>query len=341
MKYSFTIAAFMLAGAGAAGVAAISTSYAGSDTLLNVTNAALTAALIGPKGAYIGGGSANGVAEMVGTSPFSAGNAEQQTAPMTRLPKSSDANSSVCSFNADGGTKGQGLTGASTIVIGLDAVDVYSSVSAGGATALPDGGVGCNGTADNTPGTGLVQSGSPTGIFAGTTTPTSKQIWKWALALVYGGNDLSVKGGGPNGIPDCNQAGRAQLVANWSNLFQNCANGNAVCSGPPTNGALWHAFRRDDDSGTADVFASILGLSPSNSNSSLNGFGASPYCNALNWDVTAANGITNNAGNCTGGPFNQFTGPGGIADHVAAPPQAAHRRLGRQPKRIGYVHCGL
>jgi hypothetical protein len=86
----------------------------------------------------------------------------------------------------------------------------------------------------------------------------------------------------------------------------------AILSGLNGGGlaGLWHAFRRDDTSGTSDVFATLLGLSPSTSSSKLNGFGASPYCNAMNWDVSTANGGA--TGNCTAGPGNQFTGPGGI-----------------------------
>ena len=99
-------------------------------------------------------------------------------------------------------------------------------------------------------------------------------------------------------------------MKNWSSLYQNgCANGASVCgAGTAVNGALWHAFRRDDTSGTSDVFASILGLSPSTSNSSINGFGASPYCNALNWDNQTANA------NCKLGAHDQFSGPGGVVD---------------------------
>jgi len=136
------------------------------------------------------------------------------------------------------------------------------------------------------------------------------QTWKWALALVYGGLDLSA----PTATADCSSAARAALVASWSHLFQNgCANGaSSVCSAAPVNGALWHAYRRDDTSGTSDVFASILGLSPSTSNSSVNGFGASPYCNSMNWDNSTGNA------NCGLGAHNQFTGPGGVADPASS-----------------------
>jgi hypothetical protein len=288
MKKSIVIATFLVVGAAATGAAAIVSPYQGSDTLYNVTTQAIAAAGISPSNAYVGGGSGNGQSAMVkGT---------QQTAPMSRMLNNGGG---ICTFG--GGTAGSKDTSASGIVIGLDAVDILSSQTAGGAAA-------CNGTADNT-GTGLAFSGT-SGVFASGNTG---QTWKWVLALVYGGKDLS------NGTVDCNSAARKALVANWSNLFQNgCANGTSACSAAPINGALWHAYRRDDTSGTSDVFASILGLSPSTSNSANNGFGTSPYCNALNWDTSTANA------NCALGTNKQWTGPGGILDPVAN--DGVHRR---------------
>jgi hypothetical protein len=315
----------MVVGAGTAGVAAISSSYTGSDTLLNVTITALSSAGI-TNGSFVGGGTVNGIALQIGsTAPFLASNAVQQSTPATRLAKSSDVN--LCAFNnnapggtgGNGGADGGGLTSASSVVIGLDAIDVFSATSAGGATTLPGGAAGCNGTADNQSGTGLAQT-SPSGIFTGTAISPSSQNWKWVLALLYGGYDYSQPNGGPKSFPDCSQASRVALVANWNNLFQNCSNGNAACAATgPTGGALWHAFRRDDDAGTADVFSNILGLSPSGSNNSLNGFGASPFCNAVNWDVSTVNA------NCFAGPHLQFTGPGGVAD-TTSDSTGAHRK---------------
>ncbi len=281
MKKSILIATSLVVGAGATGAsAAIVSPYQGSDTLYNVTTQAIAAAGLTPTSAYIGGGSGNGQSAMV--------TGKQVTAPMSRMLNSGN---SVCTFN--GGTAGSGDTNAAGIVVGLDAVDLLSSTSAGTAAA-------CQGTADNT-GTGLAYSGT-TGIFAGS---NATQNWKWVLALVYGGKDSS-----PGGITDCNQAARKNLVANWSLLFQNgCANGVAACAAAPFNGALWHAYRRDEASGTSDVFSSLVGISPSTSNSAVNGFGTSPYCNALNWDTNTA---TNS--NCAQGANDQLTGPGGIVD---------------------------
>jgi cysteine-rich repeat protein len=298
MKKSIVIATFLVVGAGATGASALVDPYRGSDTLFNVTTQAIAAAGLKPTNAYVGGGSGNAESAMVGpTAPYSASAALQQTGPMSRMMKNA---SNLCSFN--GGSNGSKDTSASSIAIGLDAVDIMSSTLAGGSTA-------CNGTADNT-GTGLAYSGT-TGVFAGGNTG---QTWKWVLALVYGGKDLS-----PGGVTDCNSTARQALVANWSKLFQNGCKGDSICgAGTFANGTLWHAFRRDDTSGTSDVFASLLGLSPSTSSSANNGFGTSPYCNALNWDTSTGNA------NCALGAHKQWTGPGGILDPVAN--DGVHRR---------------
>ena len=324
MKTSIAIATFLVAGVGAAGVAALPNPYQGSDTLFDVTRAALKAddnastyfGGVGPAAIslfYVGGGSGNAATAMVkGT---------QLAGPMSRMIKSEGGS---CTFN---GAAGAGDNKASGIVIGLDGVDIYAanvsthSTSSGGTAST----AACNGATDGS-GSGLAYSGTA-GVFhnGAAVGVNTAQTWKWMLALLYGGNDFSQTGGGPNGLPDCGQASRMALVANWSSLFQGagCANGTSVCGAAPQSGQLWHAFRRDDTSGTSDVFATILGLSPSTSSSSLSGFGASPYCNAMNWDVSTANA------NCASGAFNQFTGPGGIQEPGAtdaATKPGNHRR---------------
>ena len=270
MKASASVAAFVIAAASAAGVAALPNPYQGADTLFDVTRAAITAIPNASAGFYIGGGSGNAAAAMSFARPT------QMAGPMSRMLES-EANVCVAPKNASG------------IVIGLDAIDIFSSVTTG--AALP-----CQGSSDNS-GFGLAYSGTPPVFASG----NGAQTWKWVLALLYGGLDSS------SGIVDCNQSGRAALVANWSNLFQTtCANGNAACASAPISNQLWHAFRPDDNSGTSDTFASLLGIFPRPSISAVNGFGSSPYCNAMNWDTSAANA------NCASGPTLQFTGPGGI-----------------------------
>jgi hypothetical protein len=292
MKSTIAIATFLVAGASAAGVGAIVKPYYGTDSQWPA--AAIQAAAITPSNAYAASGSDVGQGAMTGD--FVSHPATQQTAPMSRMMN--DFNR-LCDF--EGGTFGSKLTHASGIVLALDAVEIVASAQSGAAPA-------CNGTADNT-GAGLAYSGSS--VFV-----DPKQNWRYVLALVYGGLDIST------GITDCDQPARHALVQNWSNLFQNgCANPVAQCS-PTTGfakGALWHAFRPDDASAISDIFASAIGLVGSPLVSAVNGFGATPYCNAINWDTSSANGTT-----CLLGANKQWVGPGGILDPVAN--DGLHRR---------------
>jgi hypothetical protein len=299
MRKSIALATTVVIAAGATAAGAtltVPTKYFGSDTLLTVTQDAITNAGISSASNYLAGGSGAGQSAMAGTSLASS---PQQTAPMSKM-----MTNGICT--AFSGTSGSAATGANGVVIGMDAVDVLASVTSGGTTT-------CNGTDSNAEqsGTGLAYTGQTT-IFTGTGT----QNWKWMLALLYGGLDLSKPAGT---LPDCNSSARQTLVSNWSNLFQsgcsNSTNNAGVCGDSVHNNVLWHAFRRDDASGTSDVFSSLLGLTtlmPSTSASGNNGFGASPYCNALNFDTNVAN--NGGGGFCNFGLDDQFVGPGGIPD---------------------------
>jgi hypothetical protein len=189
----------------------------------------------------------------------------------------------------------------------LNAVDVLASTQSGASSA-------CNGTA-TTQGTGVAYSGTSA------LGPDPNQDWRYVLAQIYGGLDLTTR------IVDCAGPKRQAIVANYSSVFQSgCTNGAAVCGDAPhlaagdgVHAPLWHAFRLDDGSEASQVFASLIGLSPAPSNSALNGFGVSPYCNALNWDTSAANGAI-----CALGKDKQFVGPGGVLDPAAA--DGVHRR---------------
>ncbi len=304
MKTSLVIAALAVVGAGAIGAGATFAiqPFVGSDTEYEIQNQALVNTGLGNAGDYSGGGSGGAENAMTGTT------AVQLIGPMSKM-----MTTTTC--------KVQTGTRASGIALGLDAVNVYSSVFAGGASA-------CNGTADHT-GAGLNYDAG----IQGQATPAF-QNWTDMLALLYGGLDKST------GIADCGSAARKALVTNWSNLFQTqstCSNGVSTCTSATFNsttkptggfsigGQLWHAFRRDDNSGTSDVFATLLGLgkvtatdsatsliTANVSSSGNHGFGASPYCNVINWETRAAvNGTT-----CTGGPGKQFLGPGGVPQGV-------------------------
>jgi hypothetical protein len=373
MKRSITLASLLAVGSSAAGAAAaLPSPYYGSDTLFNVTRTAIsTIGTIGASTLYVGGGSGGAAAAMSANGSFDA--TTQQTGPMSRMMKKEF---NVCSANGDSTFKGNYDTNASGIVIGLDAVAVMSSTGSGGQTATSGS---CNGA-----GGGVLQNGSAVGgtsfFKGGVDGNNGKQNWKWALALLYGGLDLSTANNGAGAAgADCNSAQRRALIANWQNLFQGgCAmstaagnsgispflacnpgtyaNGTAnTATGTVVNGQLWHAFRRDDTSGTADVFGSILGLSGGPSNAYLSGsflastIGYSPYCNALNWESTIpldknglpaySNGVPQTFGgltkgtslypdavdntNCTWGTgsgfglHDQYKGPGGVPDPLS------------------------
>jgi hypothetical protein len=326
MKKSIVIATLLVVGGGATGAsAALNIPYQGSDTLFNVTRTAIDntrtgtntgapAAAdpgIGASSSYIGGGSGNGQSAM-GAGGAAVTAATQQTAPMSRMINNGG---SACSFNGDTTATGANDKSASGIVIGLDAVDVLANKLNGAQQTA----------ACNLLPSGASASGNGAVAWAG---GSGAQTWKWVLALIYGGKDLS----SATAPVDCNSAARQSLVNNYTNFVQgtSCSpsatvqagsglSASSACgAGSPANGRLWHAFRRDEASGTSDVFSSLIGITPSTSNSALNGFGTSPYCNALNWDSSTANA------NCALGGHDQWIGPGGVPDPLST--TGTHRR---------------
>jgi hypothetical protein len=279
-------------GASAAGAGAFATSpYAGSDSLYNVTNQAILNSQLGnnpfatstppqwnskvnPIGDYGGGGSGSGESALVGN--------KQQTAPMGRM-------------FASGACSAADLSQASGVVLAIDAVGVWAAKAVVGANAACNGATGTGPCTPDPSGLAFSSAGGNTSGFTN---------WRDALALLYGGLDRST------GVTDCNSTKRQTLISNWANLFQ-----NSGC----TNGAITHAWRRDDSSGAADTFANLIGIeaawkdpagnSYTGFNVSLgavNGFGTSPYCNALNWDQAESK-----AASCSNTAPNHYIGPGG------------------------------
>jgi hypothetical protein len=212
--------------------------------------------------------------------------------PAGAFPDPQNETAVYVSFDDNAGDVTPGVLDSDTFVV---PTAVMGSLESAGTAS-------CNGTQDDA-GAGLVYQNSSLGFGS----------WQDVLALLYGGQDNST------GTVDCNSAKRRALVSSWSNLFQTgCTNPVGACNAAPVNGALWHAYRPDDSSDVADVFAAAIGLSPSPTVSANNGFGASPYCNAINWDTSTANA------NCSLGPNKQWTGPGGVLDPVAN--DGVHRR---------------
>jgi hypothetical protein len=305
-------------GATAVGAATIGDPFYGADELLDLVRQSIANSVstgtppfpvsLGPSqsNAYVGQGSSTGQNAMA---TAVTANATQQVAPM------SSPLTACAAFG--GGSNGTAMNNGTGIVLGLDAVDIIASVEVG---ASPP----CSGTpGNNSDGqTGLSFNDATSGgaVFQG----NSQVNWKWALALLYGGLDYRT------GVVDCNQASRRILVNNWVYLFQNagctntsdrgglCADTAHVQGGDGTNVPLWHAFRPDDASGTADVFAQLLGINSfvSTSDAAVNGFGSSPYCNALNWDTNLENSNNGDVSGtrCQLGGHDQWVGPGGIVD---------------------------
>ncbi len=370
MNKSLFLAACFVASAGAAMVGALTFAtqpYVGSDTEYNITNQAILTSGLGntsvgtpphnwdahtnPLGDYSGGGSGTAEVAMVSKA---AGGAGQQTGPMSRMLKGGAGKNACAAAQAT-------LNNASGIVIGIDAARVYAANS-----VISTHQTACNGALTDplcTKDTGGIafDNASPAAVAGLHVTG-----WRDILALLYGGLDRTTN------VTDCNGASRKTLVKNWNYLFEGtCPNQFGVCApdGSCTPGStcsdgvtlcyngLTRAWRRDDSSGTADVFSSLIGITAatvdqlgnaiagfSTSGGGVNGFGASPYCNSLNWDVAetksglCGDGVTACAlgsvcadasqclGTCAGAtaPLKHFVGPGGLPIPGAAAGEA-HR----------------
>jgi hypothetical protein len=266
MRKSLAIAALVAVGGTAAGAGAVQ-SLLGSDTLFVVTTTAISNCTIGMAStalSYAGTGSGNGENAMIAGT--------QGIAPMSRF----------LAGNLCTGVTVAKLQTSNGIVIGLDGVAVVSSLTSGGP---------CNGTNSTTCALEAVGAAYSTSVTVGANTYTFNN-WKDVLSLVYGGKTHSgwtALAGADNG---CGSTTRKTVVNGWGNLFQV----GSTCGTAGSDGCtqLQHAFRRDDASGTSDVFASLIGLSPAPTQASNFGFGTSPFCNVNMSPIastTAANPI--------------------------------------------------
>jgi hypothetical protein len=342
MRTSLVIAAMVAAGASATGAGAVhfaTSPFNGSDTEFDLINLAMQTSGLGTSGDYAGGGSGAGENNMTAATP------KQWTGPMSKMLTNVSCNTTSFTYPVAGAAAEQ--THASGLVFALDALDILSSTTTGGSA-------NCNTHSSDGTDTTHGVAATTTLTFSGGS--ITFKNWTDVLALLYGGLDKSQS---PK-VTDCNSPQRQALIANWNNLFQasastctnssacttatyqSCAEGGTCASNLAfkINNVLWHAFRRDDNSGTSDVFSSLIGITtifanppattPSVSGgklvsssgaaisyavsaSKLNGYGVSPFCNAMNWDTTGtANGTT-----CAQGVGHQYVGPGGIAEPTA------------------------
>lgn len=273
MRSSIAMATFTALAAGTVGVGALDSvpAMSGSDTIKDLTVAVINACGANCKGVsggsagtygltYIGTGSGFGQTAMGGLTPT------QSIAPMSRA-----LNNGICSD--------ANRTEAEGLVISLDAVNVVVNSTNVGAE-------------------GIDYAGS-----AGVTT----NDWRNVLREIYAGlptgtNNLFAR--------DCNSATRRAIVNNWDNVFRgtvsSCTDSHPSIPGTAPNRydqnnlivepGVRHAFRRDEESGTTDVFLTLLQLptvnfsvnGPSGSNTVTNAvyraLANSPFCNVYRPD---------------------------------------------------------
>jgi ABC-type phosphate transport system substrate-binding protein len=268
MRNSIAMATFMALAAGTVGAGALDSvpHMTGSDTLKELTLSVLShcTALQGlgnPIG-YDGTGSGNGETAM-------------KTIPGTQLiaPMSRPLGSAICV--ASGSPTAAQRAGAEGMVVALDGVAIAVNSSTVGAEGID---------------------------YPGNAADPSNQ-WRTVLRQIYFGMDPSV---GSNVFArDCNSAARLAIVNNWDNVFHgtvtSCTDSHPSVPGTGSAGydqnntivepGVRHAFRRDDASGTTDVFLAQLGLSgvnfaqaaPANSTTAqanvYRALAGSPFCN--------------------------------------------------------------
>ena len=346
MNKYITSSILMAAGLGSVNASAITviTAMKGSDTLFDLTTAAINAtpSAVGNL-TYVGTGSGNGESAMIPAS----GSALQTIAPM-----SSFMDNKVCGTqgitvpNSDGSshpyTQAQVESQACGLVIGLDAVSIYSSKSTGGQVScnatIPDG------TSDAT--TGLIQKGktitwtagnSPT---YGAASPTKSAqfhaynggsatmaTWASVLRIIYFG--LS-----DTGVADCESDVRNGLVQNWGNIFQA---GGANC-GSSTCTVLRHAWRRDSESGTTETFLSLLGAPKVTKNGTI--ATDDPFCSG--WQKTSNSTLPANMNDYPPGyrdrdPIRTVCAGSNDDAGAGAPPVEATEQVCDRDSKLGLV----
>jgi ABC-type phosphate transport system substrate-binding protein len=113
----------------------------------------------------------------------------------------------------------------------------------------------------------------PEGIDYPGTAGVSTNEWRTVLRLIYTGMDIAA--GNNLFLRNCDSDARKAIVNNWDNVFHgtvtSCTDSHPSVPGTGANAydasnsiiepGVRHAFRRDDESGTTDVFLGQLGLS--------------------------------------------------------------------------------
>lgn len=243
MRTTIAIGLFAAIAAGTAGAGALSNLPAmrGSDTLRNFTIDLLAECENTSTLGYIGTGSSNGETDLV--------NGAETIAPMSR-----NLRSGACAAPGD-------ETLAEGIVFALDGLAVVTSQA--GAGTCNSGVDDCSGTTD--PNDGLAFNKQITLSGGGTYTFSD---WTDLLRVVYAGMDHNA--GSDINNRNCSSSVRQAIAASWGNVFQTNGCTTGSCQ-------LGHALRRDEESGTTDVFVSLLGLPSIQFSASQR----SPFCNVV------------------------------------------------------------
>jgi ABC-type phosphate transport system substrate-binding protein len=261
MRKSLWCAALLGLSAGTAS-AQLDANYEGSDTLFNILNRADTGIVrqLEASGAidvgdlvYIGTGSGNGETEL--ESNF------QELAPMSRF-----LDNAACT-HASATDPGCWVIALDGLALAADntedtTCDVLRYSGALNVTDQNGDGLDCPGCSGNT---------------------YTISDWRDVLRIVYGGQHTHIAGSvcgaafparSPIAEKNCNSDVRRQLVSSWSNLFEGgCTDGECAQG-------LKHAWRRDDASGTTEVFLELL---------SLPAITATPFCNGPDAGTVANN----------------------------------------------------
>jgi cysteine-rich repeat protein len=275
MRSTIAMATFAALAAGTLGVSAKDSisNMAGSDTLKNMTQDVIANCGANCSGlTYIGTGSGNGQNNIEGGTI-------QAIAPMSRA-----VNTGICDTQTAGGPNTRTTEG---IVVALDGVDIVA-----------DAGNACNGTNQ--------------GLRRDLTGSGSSTAWRDVLRTLYTG----MPAGSSTDVlaRDCNSSVRRNLINNWDDLFEGtcstCTDSNP--DGAVTEPGVRHAFRRDEESGTTDVFLTLLSLGtisftqnapagyPADAQPAFRALANSPYCNVLRPnDAYRSTGVT-----LTGGVFS-------------------------------------
>jgi NHL repeat len=239
VKKTLGVVAFLLAGAGAVAVAALSNNTMLGSDALKATPGLLS--LCGGGINYTGGGSVLGEKALIAST-------SQTVAPMSRFLESA-----ACS--AADPSKAEGIAfaadGLSIVVsrVHRTACDPTSSAPpAASCTSSGPSGLKSSGT--------LVPS---TYVLGANSAVTQVTGWRDVLRLMFLGLP-NTAGKDPDGttvagraLRDCGSAARQALVNNWGNLFENgCTGSGGSCT------QLNHVFRPDSFSGAADVLRELI-----------------------------------------------------------------------------------